>query len=264
MKNLFIIIFLCSYSSAILADMDFLNFGNKNFAKDKTEQGKWFFKTGMEYLRYRSTFPEFSGQHEGISKNEEEDVWGYGIYFGRELYFGAGISSSITLGAAYHKTLNKELAKAAEDIDYDVANTRKGHQVLTYEATITLNYLFDNKVVDVQPFIEGGLGVGNARIEKYYQRKPVPDAASAEEYDVVTEEVFTYTKIGIGMNIISFEGFASYFKVSTILTSISERNTKGDSVAYGTTTPVSYDTKKKDLNESASMTTASIGIGYMF
>lgn len=247
-----------------MADDNFLSFGNKNYAEEKTEKGKWFLKTGMEYLRYQSTFPEYSGKHEEFEENEQEDIWGYGLYFGREIYFGAGISSSITIGAAYHKTLNKEVAKAAEDIDFDVANTRRGHQVLSYEATMSINYLFDNKIVDVQPFIEGGIGLGNARIEKYYQRKPVESTAAAEEYDVVTEEKFTYTKLSIGVNFISFEGISSYFKVSTILTNISERETTGDSNLFGTTAQVTYDSNETGLNETLSMTMASIGLGYMF
>lgn len=264
--RIFLLLFLLfGHTSSLLANDDnFLTFGNKSYAQEKTEKGKWFLKTGMEYIRYRSTFPEYSGKHEKISENEEEDIWGYGLYFGREIYLGAGLSSSITLGGAYHKTLNSEVAKAAEDIDFDVANTRRSHQILSYEATISLNYLFDYSVIDVQPFIEGGIGLGNARIEKYYQRKPVEDANAAEEYDVVTEEQFTYTKVSVGVNFISFKGITSYFKLSTILTNISERDVTGDSNVFGTTAVVDYTDSESDLNETATMTMAHIGLGYMF
>jgi len=262
MKYILLLLSVFTFSQYSWAIDDFLNFGDKDFAKEKTEKSKWIIRTGIEYLKYTSTFPAFDGKHEAFENSEEADVWGYGLYFGRELYLGKGLSTTLTLGAAYHKTITKEVGQAARDIEYDVSSSRRNNQVITYEAMLSLNYLFDNKVVDLQPFIEGGLGMGNARVEKYYSRVSVPDANSGEEYDVVSEDVFAYSKISIGLNIIAFDGLISYFKVSTMLMNVSERNTKGDSVAFGTTTRVNYDTSDKDQSET--MTSASLGMGYMF
>lgn len=260
---LFISLFLISFSSVWSAEK-FLNFGDKKFAKEKTEKGKWFIKNGLEYIKYRSTFPAFKGKHEDFKKNEEEDIFGYGLSFGREVYFGAGISSSISIGGFYSKTLNKELGQAAENIDLEIANIRRGHQILNYEGLLSLNYLFDNKVVDIQPFIEGAIGVGSAKVEKEYRRRPVENAAAAENYNVVTEENYAYTKISLGLNVILFNGLTSFFKVSSTLMNINERKTVGNSNIFGTTSVVDHSNKEKKLDESVTMTMASIGMGYMF
>lgn len=255
------LLILIPFQANALMEMDFLNFDN---IKIDYEKSHWFFKTGLEYIKYESTFPEFEGQHETIEENEQQDIFGYGLYFGREFYFGKGVSSSLTLGGFVSKTISKDIGKAARDIDFDMATVRRAHQIGQAEATLSLNYLIDNEVLDVQPFIEGGLGVGSATIEKQYQREPVEGASFAEDYDVKTEEQYTFSKISVGANVIASNGVSSYFKVSMMTTLISERETTGDSNAYGTTTVVNQDKSEENLTDTSNMLMASIGLGYLF
>ena len=47
-----------------------MNFGDKEFSEKKSEESKWFFKTGAEYIRYQSTFPAFDGLQEKFEETE--------------------------------------------------------------------------------------------------------------------------------------------------------------------------------------------------
>lgn len=264
MLRVFLLLLIFS-TSVVRADDNFLDFGDKEFAKLKTEESKWFVKSGLEYIAYRSMMPDYKGEHETFKEGQIHDVVGYGLGIGREFYFTNGFSSSFSIGLTYAKTLSREAGQAHPDIDLEVATTRKGHYITSIEAQGSLNYLFDFTVVDVQPFIEGSVGVGQAELEFQYQREPVDGTADdAEDYDVTSEENFTYTKVSLGLNLISYKGLTSYFKVTSALMIILDREIKGDSNVSGTNTVIDLDSKDNNLNETVTMTMASVGLGYMF
>lgn len=261
------ILFLSMTKMTIANDDDFLMFGDKNFAKEKSEKSKWAFKSGMEYIQYKSSLPEYDGKFETVKKGENHDVFGFGLGIGREFYLGKGISSTFLISGVYQKSLDKTIGKAAEDIDYDLSNIRDANYLYTYEASLSLNYLIDNSVIDVQPFVDFGMGVGYAEVEKEYTKKKEAIADSdntTEDYDVRTKEDFLFSRIGLGMNFIHFKGLISYVKVSSLIRKITERRTKGSSNLSGTTAVVTYDSKETSIDEIDSLITAQIGMGYMF
>lgn len=244
---------------------NFLNFGDAEFSKESSEKSVWIFKSGLEYLKYESSLPEYSGVHEGIEKGDKRDLWGLGISFGRDFYLTSGLSSTFSLDVSYFKSLDKENAKAAEDIDLDIANVRDGHFVYTAGGSLALNYLIDYKLVDVQPFIEFGAGLGKAEVEKDYTKKSLTQTATdVENYSAKTVENFTYSSMSLGVNFISYKGITSYIKGTAKQIVILNRESTGKLQALGSTTFTSLDNEEKDLSESKTMLSASLGLGIAF
>lgn len=267
MTKLSIITILFLATTAAFGDEGFMNFGNKDFSKEKAFASKWVFKVGADYSAYKTKLPEYKGMHDSIKEGEIESVIGLGLSFGRDFYLGGGLSTTLSLGLTYAKTLQREIG-GADELDIEVASTRKSHLVGMGEIQASINYMFDNKLVDIQPFIETSFGVGKTELDYEYERAPIGDPAGdpsyAESYDVSSEEFYNVAKASIGMNIISFNGLVTYLKVTTAKLFIHERNVKGSSNVFGTTAIKDESSKSNDLKEEVSITQASLGLGYMF
>lgn len=260
-----LILFLILIPSIGFPKENFLEFGNVNFGRDFKEKSKWVMKSGVELISYPSVLPEFEGEHENIADSEVNELNGYGLSFGRDFYIGKGFSSLITLGAYYSKTLDKTVGKAAEDIDLDFSETRTAHQLTAYEAAIALNYIYDYRLIDIQPFVEFGAGVGSAKIEKEYNSIGLTSVANgSEDYDVLVEEEFAFSRVSLGVNLISYKGLMSYIKLTSMQVTKSSRETTGESKAYQSSTVVEIDKKESNLSESSAVTMLSIGIGRYF
>lgn len=244
---------------------EFLEFGDKNFAAEKTEESKWMLRSGFQFLSYPTALPEFDGQHDKTQTGDLNDLYGLNLAVGREIYWGAGLSSTLLIGGTYFRGIDRNVGIAAEDIDLDVANTRISSAIYTYEASLSLNYLFDNEVVDFQPFVEFGAGAGNAQVEKEYTRKALPtETNGSEDYDIRTDEDFLFSRVSLGLNIISFKGIVTYLKVSALSLSKTNRKTTGSSKLYNSATVVNQNANEENLSESETLTTATIGMGYLF
>lgn len=264
-RVLFFSIFMMFLPAHLLAADNFMEFGDVNFGRDFKEKSKWLVKAGSENYQYPTVLPKFKGEHESFSENELEEINGYGLSIGRDFYIGGGLSALITVGGYYAKTLDKVIGKAARDIDFDYSETRSSHFLQAYEASIALNYLFDYRVVDVQPFIEFGAGTGLNRVEKEYSTLGLEgETDSTEFYDVSVEEQFQFARLSLGINFISYKGLMSYFRFTSTTFIKSERDIEGSSNLRGSAVIVNYDDKEKDLSETETAAMVSIGIGRYF
>lgn len=252
------------HSAFALKPIEMLEVGDKEFAATKTNKSKWLFKLGMDYMKYPTAMPEYTGENESVRGGEEVDITGLGLSFAREFYLGLGLSSNLTLGGFYYKTLDKKVGKASSDYDIEIASVRDGYFLYGYEAALSLNYLFDNENVDVQPYIEFGVGAGHAEIEKIYKRENISAVTDGEElYDISTNEDFTFIKSTLGVNFIAFKGLVSYLEVSSMIMGKNNRESAGKTSIEGAGN-VSINSKEDDIDESATITTAQLGIGYFF
>ena len=250
---------------SVFAADEFLEFGDKEFAIKKTEKSKWTIRSGFQFIDYPLALPEFNGQHNNTTEDDTAGTYGISIGLGREFYWGAGLSSTLLFSGAYHKSIVKESGQAAEDIDVEVSNTRLDSQVVTYEGSLSLNYLFDYKVVDIQPFIEFGAGAGAANIEKKYTRKELPTETNGSElYFARSEEDFIYSRLALGVNIIAYDGFVSYLKLNSYQMVKQSIEITGESNAFGSATTNNLNSEDKDFNQTVQVYSASLGMGYMF
>lgn len=248
-----------------MAADNFLEFGNVNFGRDFKDKSKWFVKTSMENIIYKSILPEFDGVHESIADEEEYNLIGYGFYVGRDLYLGKGLSASLQIGGVAISSLDRTLGQAAKDVDLEISSLRTSHKVYQYEAAFAVNYLFDYRVVDVQPFAEFAAGHGTTETEVEYTRLGLTSETNGDEdYDVTVEEKFNYTKLSLGINFISYKGLMSYIKVTSLIILPSERETSGETKRFGETTINKIDDSEKDIDETLTVTAASFGIGGFF
>lgn len=265
LKNLLIIFSL--FSMQAFCASNFMEFGNVNFGRDFKEKSKWLFTLGSETIRYTATLPVYKGEHETIDDKEVNDLNGYSLSLGRDFYIGKGISTTFTLHAYYSKTLDKIIGKAASDIDLNFSETRTAHQLTAYEASLGINYLIDNKIIDVQPFFEVGAGAGQVKVEKQYSRigfSAPNEIDGSEEYDVSVLEKFAFTRLSLGVNFISYKGLMSYIKLSSAPIVIASRETEGVTNIKGSAIFNKIDKTEKDLNEIQNLGILSIGIGGYF
>jgi hypothetical protein len=248
-------------------DIDLLETGNKNFKAEKSEESKWLFKIGMEYMKYPTALPNYTGENESVKFGEQKDISGLGLGFSREFYITSGFSTNLSLGTFYFKTLDKKIGQASKEYDIEIASVRDGYYVYGYDASISVNYTFENKVVDIQPFIEFGVGAGHGEIEKKYKRDNITNNASStigeEKYDVVSDENFTFTKASLGINFVGYKGLMSFIKVSSMMMNKTDRKTKGTTSIEGGG-DIAVETNETELSETEVVTTAQLGIGYFF
>ncbi len=263
-SKLLIAIFLFTSMNSFSAS-NFMEFGDVNFGRDFKEKSKWLMTLGGGVMQYPTTLPEFTGEHQSYNEVENYNINGYELGFARDFYLGHQFSLSLGGNIFYAKTLDKTIGKAAEDIDFDYSEARESFNVKSGEVTVAFNYLFDYRIVDVQPFIEFGFGRGESTIKIEYSTLGLTgDDDSSEDYDVEVDEVYNYSRVALGVNFISYKGFMSYFKASVTQMVIAERKTTGESNLRDDTTIISYDLSNNDLSESHTVGTLSVGIGSYF
>ncbi len=252
-------------NASVMAANNFMEFGDVNFGRDFKEKSKWILNLGGGLMQYPTTLPEYSGEHQSYKSESTYEINGYNFNIGRDFYIGSAFSISVGLGAFYAKTLDKVTGKAAADIDLDYSEARESFRVVSYEASIALNYLLDYRIVDVQPFIEFGTGAGTSEIKVQYSTLGLTgEDNSSERYDVTIDEQYTATRLSLGVNFISYKGFMSYFKLSSIQMFKSSRDINGESNLRGTADIVNYDSSDSSLSESKSASMVSLGIGSYF
>ena len=266
MNKLLLILFLCANTfSSFAIENDFLSFGNKDFVKEKSKKNKWSFKLGAEYIGYKASFPEFSGINDSFRSGDLQDVLGIGFSFGREFYLGRGFSAGLGLGLTYAKTLSRDIDNAAADLDIEIANTRRSDLITTGEIQGSISYLFDNKLVDVQPFLEGSIGLGFAKLDYEYNREDLENMNNMDEsYRASSDEVFTLTKLSLGLNLISYKGLVTYIKVTTAMLLYNDQDIEGRFKPAGTTAVTDLTPADDNEKQTAFITMGSLGLGYLF
>jgi hypothetical protein len=264
MKKL--ILLTCLLSNAAYAVTDFLEIGDKDFKKEKQHESKWLVKLGFDLIQYPTSLPEFEGKHDSVETGEVRNTYGSSLGVARDFNIGSGFSTTLGLSGFYHRDHDKDIGKGAEDIDIDFSETRTSQRIHGGELSISLNYLFENKHVNIQPFLELSGGVGESQVEKEYTRDELPsiETNGTEDYDVVQDESFNYTKIGFGLNFISRYGIVSYVKASMMSLTKTDRETEGESNVFGSAVIKDESSKENGINENESVMSASAGIGYYF
>ncbi len=245
---------------------EFMEFGANDFVQEDYKTSNWLFEMGYNYLPYEVVLPAYDGAFDNFKAEEDAKLSGLSLGFGGQIYFGAGLSTTIKIVATHYRDFEDVQSKAAEDIDLDLIDLDYKHEVSTGEASGSLDYLIETEYFGVQPFIAFAVGIGESRAERDYKYEGLSGGTNPnpEMYDVEAIERFNYNKLTLGVNFISNIGLTSYITVSQYSTVKTEREFKGEFTTQSQQTAQSVDEKFEDLDEDSSETVASVGFGYLF
>ncbi|MCT4640950.1 MAG: hypothetical protein N4A33_01545 [Bacteriovoracaceae bacterium] len=254
-----IVLLLLSFNAFCIGFMEIDTLEDrKNF---NPKGSKWVLEFGVDYLNYPISLAAFKGQYKNFEASEELNFYNIHLGIGREFYLGKGWSFSVKGGGFYADGQDEELGNGASDIDYIISTTKEKNKMYGTQVSGAINFLFENKSVHIQPFIEFTAGTINTNYQKHYIDKGITSITSgvpslpAQNYHADVEEKGTFTRLALGVNFISNYHISSYFKVSQNNVSISDRTSE-----FSSSESIVNPTAK----DSLSFLGASLGIGYLF
>lgn len=230
-------------------------------------KGNWVGTFGFENTKYTLPFA-FQGD-EASFKEEDRELWGGRLGFGREFYLGWGFLFGARLDGYYLGTLFEDAETANPEFDIDVASEKNNGHMYGGDAIAHLGWMFDFKTKNpflgemtylaIELFGEAGVGRGRAYNRKNYFFK----AATDEEYDIIVEDDYTSQIVSGGINILSTStGAFLNLKVSTVALDITERKIRGTSRPNGQAATNLKDTIKNPDTDPITIFTLGGGIKF--
>lgn len=261
-RSLLLLMLTLLSTNSYSMESHFLDFGNQDY---ETRQSNWIFTTELSQIELPVNNLAYDGVHFDVSgKDENLKSSGVGLGFGGELHLFYGLSSTIKIGGLIHKKIDSTVVKAAKDVDIDLASKSDSTSALALEASISLNYIFETTLINVQPFIEGAKGKGQASYEQNYTFKgtDLNSIADDELYDVTFDQEFEYTRVAAGINFINKIGMISYLKVSSSQYDLTNRKVSGSVKTTSSSKQKVSDTfVATNIDE---LMTYSFGVGFLF
>lgn len=262
---LFIILGCISFTSAGWAnepqnEEDFLDFGTTNFDFEKSY---WLVDFAGQYIKSKSeNFLPYNGTYKEMNNELDTENYGPSLSLGRNFYLGGGFSFSLKAAGFYN--LRVAESKANPKVDQDIASVKKKSEMSGYEGVVSINYRFKTSLAWLEPFIEFGVGRSLAKnTYKYNFDGIIGDGSDRELYDITVQEEMMTNRLGIGLNIISARGLASYLKFSALNTTVEEVGIKGEiKEASGSLTAVK--SKESGLSQTNQALVVSLGMSYFF
>lgn len=265
MFKLLLLLILSSFT-AVSADnfMEFRSDQNENF---KVKRSKWLVDIGAKYIGYQVDAPAFDAQHADVDAEDTLTTYSFGLGLGREFYLGKSFSVSIKASAFIAGNSKEQVGNAAEDLEYVLSTYKESYDILGQEFSASLNYIFEGKIVHIQPFFEFGAGRGTTTLSREYSDNGIdsdPDQDGdylPQEYSYAADEDFLFTRITLGVNFLSNYNINSFIKISQNSFNIKERrNIKSE--ASINSTPVALTLPGNSGNYTA--TSASVGMNVTF
>ncbi len=265
MRKLLLLSLLVNSIAGSVSAAEFMEYGSKDFKKNKLHKDKWIFETGINFIEYPTSLPSFEGTHESVKEDSKSEIYGMTVGFGREFLLGAGFSTALKANIFYSKSDQNDTGQGAEDVDIELSENKITNTAYGSDISISINYLFENKVINVQPFAEFGAGVGASSLKRDYSFRGVTGSSISpdpELYDVVVDEEFNYNKVSLGVNFISLRGITSYIKASRLGLAVSSRKTSGSIRTQGNSEVDAQGSSQ--AKDSLEVLSASLGIGFLF
>ena len=256
------LILLATISIPAFSESGFMEFDSKPSEEFKVKRSKWLLDFGMKYINYEADLAAFEGEHVSVSDKESISTYNVNLGFGREFYIAGGVSFSIKASGYFGDNDFEKSGNAAEDIDFQVSSYREKFELLGQEASASLNYIFENSIMHIQPFVEFAVGRAEATISKIYNDKgvtstpPTSDDYAAQNYSYVATEKFTYSRFGVGINFLSNYNLNSYIKASQNSFKLDEREIEKLEASSAVSAP-----NESGINQFFS---ASMGLNYTF
>ncbi len=234
----------------------------------------WVANFGFESSRYEVVPKayEFSGRRN--FKNSKVDLYGGRIGFGGEIYLGAGfITRSLVEGYYLGNLFSQVLNGGSTATDVEFAYTKKTNQLIGFDASQSLGWMFDFKTknpfmdewsyLTVEMFAEAGLGKGWAfnRINYKYDTGTTPTAAQ-ESYRLRMRDDLVNARVGGGFLMTSQSGFFLTVKATMNRYDVTQRKLDGFTQPNGSgTTAINVTSKNVNIDPVMIYT---LGGGYKF
>lgn len=228
----------------------------------------WITNFGSEGTKYEIpyNFPE------GVKKRfktKDQEFYGARLALGREFYLGAGFLTTTKVEGYYDGTLfSSTLNGGNVDANIKFAFTKNTGQIYGADVSQALSHIFEFKYTNpflgdvsrmsFEPFIEGGIGMARAFNKLNYQYAL---AGTNEAYKLKVEDQILNTKLAVGFNLTSDNGYFFFMKVTQNRYDITDRKTYQLKRVNGGTDTVT----KPDLDDKMDpILTWNLGGGYKF
>lgn len=261
MHKLLLLLTISSFS--LLADDTFMEINSTQNEVSTIKQSKWLVDIGTRYIGYKAEFAAFKGEHADIESEETMTTYSFNLGVGREFYLGSNLSVSIKGSGFYSNNSNEEVGNAAEELEYVLSTFKEQYEINGQELSASINYLFENRAIHIQPFFEFGVGRGTTKVSKELNDKGIPatptpstDDYPPETYTYKSSEDFIFTRLTIGVNFLSNYNINSYLKVSQNSVNVSNRDiTKAEATRDSSAVAIALP------SDSATYSSTSVDLG---
>lgn len=227
---------------------NFLEFRSTQDSDFKVKRSKWLVDIGAKYIGYEVEASSFDAKHVDVDAEDTLTTYSFNLGLGREFYLGYNFSLSLK-GSAFIAGNSKQISGfAAEEIeDYVLATYTEEYDILGQELSASINYIFEGKVIHIQPFFELGGGRGTTEFSRNYSDKGITSAAgensdddyAPHEYAYSATEEFLFSRLTLGVNFLSNYNINSFIKVSQNMMSVKNRkNIRASASRGGTAVPL--------------------------
>lgn len=235
----------------------------------------WITNFNFEGTKYEVPFKFQDGIRQKINTKNHE-LWGGRLGVGRQIHLGGRMhtttkTSAFFLGTVYQKVLNG----GPDTPEAEAAYTKRSGGMYGVDATQALGMMFDFKTKNpflgdvsymvFEPYVEGGIGIGQAyqRINYHYDTGPAAGSTNGvqEDYRQTINDQLTYAKFGGGFNIVAESGFYFFMNATVNNFNISKRKSRTFTKLDDQTGSSSRDT---DSNVTMSSVVYALGGGYKF
>lgn len=197
--------------------------GGKEFNPRKSRLVTTFGFEGLKYDFEQS----FKGEKKEL-KDESREFYGARLGTGYEIYLGAGFNTTSKVDVFYVGTTFNQKKSAAPDLDVEFAYTKKTGSLWGAEVAQSIGYLFDMKSknlfgdmiqLTIEPFIEAGIGraYGYNKVAYNYETSVV------EKYERTVQDDLLSTRLSIGFNVISSQGYFLHLMASQTTYNLTDR-----------------------------------------
>lgn len=194
-------------------------------------ESHWTSIFAFETMKYETPF-EFSGVRKSFSPNDQE-IFGARLGIGREFYLGKGLTTTSRVEGYYLGTLFSKKTTANPELDIEFANYKRTSSVYGFDLCQALGLMFDFKtknpfletysVFTLEPFIEAGLGVGQAYNRVSYRY----DTSIQEDYRHSVADTLANARVGAGLNLTSNDGYFLFLRATVNRYDIISRKSSG-------------------------------------
>jgi hypothetical protein len=234
----------------------------------------WQALYAFEMFKLQTPFNFTNGKGNKIFTQQDQQLFGGRLGFGRNLYIGGGLNTTSRVEGFYAGAAFGNVKTARPDADQNISTKKVNSQNYGVDICQSIGFIFEAKMknpfmdqmtyMTIEPFIEAGAGVSNARSKASYD---YDTSVYVDHYRHTIDDKIANARVGAGINIAGRSGFFMFLRVSQNRYKILDRKTSGYSQpnGQGATNLDTAAQKNADKNVKLNaITMFTLGGGYSF